>query len=340
MAALTQGRVHAHAEGAIQRTRLSRDLYQIAELVELCFGGRLDATGRSVVREMKTVGRLGPLLWLLGLLDRLGLELGQGYVWRVDRRVVGNVSLYRGGNHPVLGRGFLVANVAVHPAYRRRGIATALMDSALALARHKSGRWVILQVEADNDAALTLYDRLDFERYETLHQWRAFRVSDDAPREAPDPSIRPRGPDEAAAEADLIFNRARRGAMAWTRALATSDVPGGDLLARLVDAGYRDRWVLPDPDRPGRLLGLLWVQAGGPGQPRLTLFLDPDLREPSARQALLRHAFTLSSLRGRAVRIETTGDDPAVEDLLRASGFRRIRSLVQMRKMLARTHTP
>ncbi len=339
MAALTQNCVHAHGEGAIQRTRLSRDLYQIAELVELCFGERLDATGRSVVREMKTIGRLGPLLWLLGLLDRLGVGLGQGYVWRVDRRLVGNVSLYQGGNHPTLGRGFLVANVAVHPDYRRRGIAVELMQRTLALARQKGGRWVALQVEADNAPALALYDRLHFERYETLHQWRAFRVSDDVSIDPLSTTIRPRRPGETAAEVDLIFNRARRGAMAWTRTISTADVRSDSLLAQIADTSYRERWVLPDPDHPNRLLGLLWVQASGLNQPRLTLFLDPDLRQSHARHALLHHAFTLSMLRGRTLRVETTGDDPIIEDFLRASGFRRMRSLIQMRRMLIGSRT-
>lgn len=340
MAALTQGRVHVQGEGAIQRTRLSRDLYQIAELVELCFGERLDATGRSVVREMKTVGRLGPLLWLLGLLDRLGLGLGQGYVWRANRRVVGNVSLYRGGKHPALGQGFLVANVAVHPDFRRRGIAAALMARTLDLARQKNGRWVALQVEADNDPALALYDRMDFARYETLHHWRAYRVKGEAPTGPVFPPVRPRRPGEGPAQADLVFNRTRRGGMAWTRTIAASDVQSSGTLGRLLDTSYREHWVLPAPDGSGRLLGTLWVQASGLSQPRLTLFLDPDLHDPAARLALLRHAFTLSALRGRALWVETTGDDPVVEEFLQKSGFRRIRSLVQMRKPLTAPRTP
>ena len=116
----------------LQPTHLVRDLYQIAELVELCFGTRLDANGRAAVREMKMLARLGPLFWLLALLDRVfAFGLGQGYVWREGGRVVGNVSLYRGGAHPELGPGWLIANVAVHPDHRRQSIARRLMNAAM-----------------------------------------------------------------------------------------------------------------------------------------------------------------------------------------------------------------
>ncbi len=67
--------------GTVQRTNLVRDLYQIAELVETCFGASLDASGRAAIEEMKWVGRLGPLLLIVALLDRLGIEMGRGFVW-------------------------------------------------------------------------------------------------------------------------------------------------------------------------------------------------------------------------------------------------------------------
>ena len=104
MAALAKAKQAQKTHPGPQPTLLPRDLYQLAELVELCFRGKLDAAGRSAVREMKAIGRLGPLLWPVALLDRpLRLGIGLGYVWRVDRRVVGNVSLYPGGVHPSLG---------------------------------------------------------------------------------------------------------------------------------------------------------------------------------------------------------------------------------------------
>lgn len=317
------------------RTRLIRDLSQIADLVEMGFADRIDASGRAAIREMKLVGRLGPLLWLLALVDRvLGLDLGSGYVWRAGDRVVGNVSVYQGGRHPYLGRGSLIANVVVHPDYRRRGIARTLMQASLELIRHHGGRWVSLQVEADNTAALDLYTDMGFTRFETLEHWESGRaIVPLPPGDMRLWDVHPRQPAEIPAESALIFERARPGAMSWTRTLTAADIQMG-MFGGLVSAGGPERWMLVPAFAPDQLVGVLWVQRSTLEKPRLTLFLDPQLEDRAARQALLRHALNLTYLRGRPVRIETVGDDPAVEDLLTQSGFRRVRSLVQMRKML------
>lgn len=339
-AALINGRNTAGNEagqpGRMVRTRLSRDMMQIAELVEICFARRLDSSGRAAVREMKVVGRLGPLLWLLGMLDEvLGLGLGIGYVWRDAGRVVGNVSLYPGGVHPHLGRGWLIANVATHPNYRRRGIARALIEAGLRLVRRKGGRWAALQVEAENDGAIELYESMAFERFGTLEHWETTRIVTPLPAgEMPGWVIRLRRAGETAAESSFIFDRARPGGMAWTRMIERRDVGGLQALGGLLNTGSAEHWVLAPAYAPRQLAGVLWVQRTAFDKPRLTLFLDPALEDRAARQALLRHALNLPDLRGRLVRVETLAGDPAVEDLLHQSGFRRVRSLVQMRKML------
>ncbi len=339
-AALLKGRdtagSSAEQRGRMVRTRLARDMVQIADLVEICFAQRLDSSGRAAVREMRLVGRLGPLLWLLGLLDEvLGLGLGIGYVWRDGGRVVGNVSLYPGGVHPRLGRGWLVANVAVHPEYRRRGIARALMEASLHLVRRKGGRWAALQVEEDNDGAIHLYESMGFERFGTLEHWETTRIVTPLPAgKLPGWVIRLRRPGEAAAEAAFIFDRARPGAMAWTRMIERRDVNGLQAFGGLLNTGSAEHWVMTPAYAPRQLAGVLWIQRAAFDKPRLTLFLDPAVEDRAARQALLRHALNLPDLRGRLVRVETLAGDPAVEDLLEQSGFRRVRSLVQMRKLL------
>ncbi len=333
-AALTRQRSGQRHGDGLQPTNLARDLYQIAELIELCFGGRLDANGRAAVREMKAISKLGPLLWLFSLIGLTG-GLGSGYVWRAGKHVVGNVSLYRGGIHPYLGQGWLIANVVVHPNYRRQGIARAAMQASIDLVRSQGGRWIALQVEADNDGALKLYDGLGFERFETLTQWEARSPS--RPLPTPDRSagiwrVRRRRWTDTDAEAGLIYTRARQGAMAWTRPIEQHQVRGG-LLRSLEDLGDqgKERWVLVDPACPHRLLGSIWLKVTGWQRARLTLFLDPALDDPEARCALLSRALRRPLLRGRTVRLETLADDEAVEESLRAAGFQPIRSLVQMR---------
>ena len=257
----------------LQRTRLVRDLYQIAELVELCFGDRLDSGGRSAVREMKLIARMIPLLWLFSVLEVVGMGLGTGFVWREKKSVIGNVSLYRGGQHPYLGRGFLIANVAVHPNHRRQGIARRLMEAALELAQHKSGRWLALQVEAENQAAIALYRSLGFVGQETLTQWQTTRIKY---LPAPPTSIwspRERQGEDTRAIEELVFRRARVGGMAWTRTIESHDI--NDPLDALPGVSQKEQWVLPALDRPDALAGLLWIEQPGWRQVRLTQFIDP-----------------------------------------------------------------
>src|SRR5512138_2452722 len=120
-AALSQPQATERRGDGLQPTNFTRDLHQIADLVELCFEPHLDVGGRSAISEMRALSYIWPLIWLLALLDRWLPGLGSGYVWRHEGKVIGNISLYRAGKHPDLGPGFLIANVAVHPDWRRRG---------------------------------------------------------------------------------------------------------------------------------------------------------------------------------------------------------------------------
>jgi [ribosomal protein S18]-alanine N-acetyltransferase len=55
-----------------------------------------------------------------------------------------------------------VMNIAVSPAFRRRGIATALLEKLFELTDDGSGRGYTLEVRVSNDAAIKLYERLGF----------------------------------------------------------------------------------------------------------------------------------------------------------------------------------
>jgi [ribosomal protein S18]-alanine N-acetyltransferase len=55
-----------------------------------------------------------------------------------------------------------VLNVAVHPGYRRRGIARGLMEEILLEARKEKAKTVSLEVRKGNLAAVSLYHHLGF----------------------------------------------------------------------------------------------------------------------------------------------------------------------------------
>ncbi|MFB3881652.1 MAG: ribosomal protein S18-alanine N-acetyltransferase [Armatimonadota bacterium] len=56
-----------------------------------------------------------------------------------------------------------VTTIAVHPQWRRRGLATRLMSMLIALARRDGAAKLTLEVRERNQAALALYRKLAFE---------------------------------------------------------------------------------------------------------------------------------------------------------------------------------
>lgn len=159
--------------------RLSRDLGGVLDLIELAFGEEA-----ARFRDLRLLARLGPLLLPFEPLLR---EVWPGLVWEEAGRVVGNVNFAR---LPYLPRAWLIFNVAVHPDYRRRGIARRLMNLALERVRAAGGEVAVLDVEADNLPARNLYLSLGFELFERLTEYRGR-----APAAAPvrSPNIRPWG---------------------------------------------------------------------------------------------------------------------------------------------------
>lgn len=56
-----------------------------------------------------------------------------------------------------------ILTLAVDPAVRRKGLASALLEAATAAARAAGAETLFLEVAADNAAALALYERAGFE---------------------------------------------------------------------------------------------------------------------------------------------------------------------------------
>jgi ribosomal protein S18 acetylase RimI-like enzyme len=145
-----------------------QDLEPVVELIGIAFGDRLDPTGKATLARMRRFANAGPLLqWLWAFLGRAAVA--PGLVWIEDGQVVGNVSLRRARSY----EGYLVGNVVVHPDWRGRGIATALMETAIRKVSERGARWIGLEVRADNEAARSLYAGLAFREVgRTVHLLR------------------------------------------------------------------------------------------------------------------------------------------------------------------------
>lgn len=162
------GEKHEH----LRPLNLLRDLPQVADLIELCFVDTMDQDGQRYVEDMRRASRdAGFLHWARRAAESTSLPL-TGFVWEENGRVVGNVSLvpFRQKHERI----FLIANVATHPAYRRRGIARALTLRAMELARQRQATSIWLHVRADNPGAIALYRQLGFEERARRTTWRAW----------------------------------------------------------------------------------------------------------------------------------------------------------------------
>ena len=154
----------------IRKINISSDLDQVADLIEQCFPIHLDQDGQTYIQEMRKTAREMRFLGWLSSLSDLDSNKVSGFIWEEEGRILGNLSLI-----PFKNQGnniYLIANVAVDPNHRRRGIAHALTDHALNYLRRQHISAVWLQVRDDNPAAYKLYRSTGFIDHLVRTTWR------------------------------------------------------------------------------------------------------------------------------------------------------------------------
>ena len=110
---------------------------QVAELEKLCFSDPWSE--KSVASELEN--KLA--LWLVALDE----DAVAGYI----------------GSQTVIDETDMM-NVAVHPDYRRRGIAEALVNALVDALKIRESHSLTLEVRASNAPAIALYEKLDFQK--------------------------------------------------------------------------------------------------------------------------------------------------------------------------------
>lgn len=303
-----------------------RDLQAVAELIGVAFGDGLDPAGRAALVDMRRVARWGALLGWIYSPGWGGLGSTSGFVWVEERRVVGNVSLRRS---PEWG-GFLVGNVAVHPDWQGRGIASALMEAALDEIASQGGRWAGLEVEADNQAARRLYGGEGFrELGRVLHMLRPAGLPWDggAPHH---PALRRGRSRDSSSLVDLLQAvvpellrpllelRLQDYQLNWERALD-----------RFLEGRREMWWVIEDNGMICAAVRVLRERGRYPD--RLEVLVLPE-HAGRFENVLLQQA--VASLQGapkKAVEILLPGVTDSLVTELQAAGFEELRVLVQMR---------
>jgi ribosomal protein S18 acetylase RimI-like enzyme len=155
--------------GCLRPFDASQDMRPVADLVETCFSNTIDPDGRRYLRQMRSAANnAGFLRWAGQLVEPVSMPLS-GFVFEDEGQLVGNLSLIpfnMGGR-----RLYLIANVAVDPHFRRRGIARDLTRAAMDHARKRNAVAAWLHVREDNEAALRLYRSMGFEEKDRRTTW-------------------------------------------------------------------------------------------------------------------------------------------------------------------------
>ena len=163
--------VKANDHPHIRPLNVLRDLPAVADLIELCFSSTMDNDGQRYLSDMRRASHDDSFLsWASRMSESASLPM-MGYVWEQDGRIVGNASLI-----PFRDRGkkvYLIANVATHPDYRRRGIGRALTERSMKQARDKNTTAIWLHVREDNPGAIQLYEGLGFRELARRTTWSA-----------------------------------------------------------------------------------------------------------------------------------------------------------------------
>lgn len=301
-----------------------KDPAGVADLVELCFRDTIDADGERYLKQMRATARNRPIVNWLSFSMELSRMPGGGFVWEQDGRLVGNLSLI-----PFAGSGYhhyLIANVAVHPDYRGRGIGRALTERAVNYARRRGVPRIWLQVRQDNVPAIHIYSSLGFDERTRRTTWFSQPNSINQPGEKDPGSVRISalaGRDWSPALAWL--NQAYPQELRWHFPLAPNTLRPGlwGKIACTSSGIYTRTWAAY---QERSLLGLLAWQAMS-GQADLLWFSSPPPHENEALKALI--GVARSSLNSyRTLNL----DYPAghCQEVLRAAGFREYQTLIWM----------
>ena len=147
-------------ENGIRPFDLARDLRPVAELISKAFAHELDFRGTAILREMRLMSYMAGFMRFFNG-DSINYDdVFSGFVWVNEGKVVGNVTVQRGDS---VGRRWQIANVAVLPEFRGRGIARRLINQAVEHIHQSDGEWAVLQVYENNHVARRLYERANFE---------------------------------------------------------------------------------------------------------------------------------------------------------------------------------
>jgi len=316
----------SQSSGGLRHINPNKDFPQLVELLRVVFGQELKDDGQLFGNAQSSQNPA--FLWRF---DPQLARLSPGFVWEIDNRIIGNVTLLPSRPY---GR-FLVANVAVHHDYRRQGYARLLMNAAVQDVRDRHGREILLQVVHDNERAISLYRSMGFDCLGSMTTWQTSvsRIRD-LPIGEQRIKVQPlhmRRWQEAyqldcqALDPDLNWPEPQR-----------ADYYKTGLWRRFfgfMNANSAHTFVTLDND--SQLSGLTTVHSEWGRPHQITVRIHPS-RQGQLELPLLNSAIKrVRNLARRNIRLIHNADDQAMNQLLPSANFGRQRTLTHMRLKLA-----
>jgi GNAT superfamily N-acetyltransferase len=288
----------------------------------------LDAEGQRILQGQTAVTGQPAILYRF---NPMASRLSRGFVWEQDGQIIGNVTLL---NTSVNGR-YLIVNVAVHPDYRRQGIARMLMKATTDHVRQKNGREILLQVDKDNQHAIDLYLDLDYTTIGTMTTWVANAGRAHPIQSHADVPIRAlRGNEgQAAYELDIL---ALPPNLNWPEPIPkdTYQFSMWKRIANFINARHHETWITTDGVR---LTGSVSVWSEWGRAHQLTLRVHPKWKGELERPLLAKILRQLPYIPRRNIRIDHPHSDELTNTLLTEANFKPRRTLTHMHVDLTKT---
>lgn len=320
----------SHAGDGLRPIDASRDISRVIELLKLVFGDSLDADDGQFFNE-GVPGSMGELLFRF---NPAAARLSNGFVWQADGRIVGNATLL---TTKAWDR-YLVANVAVHPAYRRQGIARSLMQAVTSSVKRRGGRVILLQVVKENQPAIDLYKNLGYTSIGNIVTWYATRSRI---RQIPYGEDRPVNP-----HIDLLPSQRWREAYQLDTAHVHRDLNWPEPLQpdayrrtmwqRAMDFMNNRQWeTWVTMDSEGHFSGLANITCEWGRNHMFTLRVHPDWAGQLERPLLAKMIRRLQYLPRRNVRLDHPEADGYTGELFKEANFSIQRILTHMRLVIS-----
>jgi ribosomal protein S18 acetylase RimI-like enzyme len=304
---------------------LSKDLPQIIKLLEQVFGHRLSGNQQRLFSVQPGLSQPS-FLWRM---NPIANKLALGYVWEEHGRIIGNATLLTTRSP----ERYLVVNVAVHPDYRRRGIARDLMVTLTELVQARGGRQILLQVVKDNAAAIQLYRSLNYDTIGSMTTWRNSQLR---LRHLEPAALNPSGLPSIRELSWQDWQRAYR----LDIASLTNDLNWPEPLRKdeykqtlwrqfenMLNGRHREVWVAKN--QANQLTGLVSIKSEWGKPHQIVLRVHPEWQAQLERPLLAKAIHRIGYLSNRSVQIVHL-DNELTNKLLQEANFQPKRTLTHM----------